>query len=687
MTIKNWQLEQDVDDYMYQFLENIGLPKNDPVNGFMRESEISDFMKEALKGGAKTNSKANFGKPDITIEKYIHDFDLPIVFENKLNPNRFINEKANGELATTDKAIKEYAVNGAIHYARTILRNKKAKHVLAIAVAGNNPSQLKFGVYYVYAIQGQPKDMLAKYPVYKNLAFLRDYNSMKSFFNDATLTDQEKHKILIKNQAELIKKAKKLNKLMNNFNISVEQRVIYVSGMLLAMQEVTDYQTKAHIANGLTPDDLTGTQSKRQRDSQKIINQISDFLDARGNIPTSKRDLMMDSFKMSINMDADRDKLTQVNKEIAKYSDSNQASITKQIFIFLYEFIYKAIDENSGSLDIMGSMYSEFLKYALSDGASLGKVLTPPYVTNLMANALNVNMNDNVMDLATGSGAFLVSSMQRMIDQAKREYLGDAQKTKTKIEHIKHQQLLGIEYDAKMWTLAAANMILRGDGSSQIKKGDTFETDDLLYQQFKPTKLLLNPPFSYKENGMPFLAFGLKHMQPGGKAAIIIQDSAGSGKAVNTNREILAHNTMLASIKMPTDLFEPNAGVQTSIYIFQAGIPHDYDKTVKFIDFRNDGQKRTKRGIREIDHSAERYNDLILLLKAGLAAENNKKFHPELWNLKKQYVEDTISDKGDDWNFEQHYKVDTTPTEADFLQVVGDWLDFQISSVIKEGAK
>lgn len=687
MTIKNWQLEQDVDDYMYQFLENIGLPKNDPVNGFMRESEISDFMKEALKGGAKTNSKANFGKPDITIEKYIHDFDLPIVFENKLNPNRFINEKANGELATTDKAIKEYAVNGAIHYARTILRNKKAKHVLAIAVAGNNPSQLKFGVYYVYAIQGQPKDMLAKYPVYKNLAFLRDYNSMKSFLNDATLTDQEKHKILIKNQAELIKKAKKLNKLMNNFNISVEQRVIYVSGMLLAMQEVTNYQTKAHIANGLTPDDLTGTQSKKQRDSQKIINQISDFLDARGNISTDKRDLMMDSFKMSINMDADRDKLTQVDKEIAKYSDSNQASITKQIFIFLYEFIYKAIDENSGSLDIMGSMYSEFLKYALSDGASLGKVLTPPYVTNLMASALNVNMNDNVMDLATGSGAFLVSSMQRMIDQAKKEYLGNAQKTKAKIEHIKHQQLLGIEYDAKMWTLAAANMILRGDGSSQIKKGDTFETDDALYQQFKPTKLLLNPPFSYKENGMPFLAFGLKHMQPGGKAAIIIQDSAGSGKAVNTNREILAHNTMLASIKMPTDLFEPNAGVQTSIYIFQAGIPHDYDKAVKFIDFRNDGQKRTKRGIREIDHSAERYNDLNLLLKAGLAAENNKKFNPELWDLKKQYVEDTISDKGDDWNFEQHYKVDTTPTEADFLKVVGDWLDFQISSVIKEEAK
>lgn len=177
-------------------------------------------------------------------------------------------------------------------------------------------------------------------------------------------------------------------------------------------------------------------------------------------------------------------------------------------------------------------------------------------------------------------------------------------------------------------------------------------------------------------------------MQKHGKAAIIIQDSAGSGKAVNTNREILANNRMLASIKMPTDLFEPNAGVQTSIYIFEAGVPHDFKRDiVKFIDFRNDGQKRTKRGIRELDRSAERYSDLVMLLSAGKTAEKSPDFHKNLWDLDKQYTEDFISDRGDDWNFEQHYKVDTTPTEADVLQVVGDWLDFQISSVIKEGVK
>ena len=57
MQNKTWKIEQDVDDYMYRYLENLGLPKNDFENGFGTESEISNFMKEALKGGAKTNNK------------------------------------------------------------------------------------------------------------------------------------------------------------------------------------------------------------------------------------------------------------------------------------------------------------------------------------------------------------------------------------------------------------------------------------------------------------------------------------------------------------------------------------------------------------------------------------------------------------------------------------------------------
>lgn len=56
-------------------------------------------------------------------------------------------------------------------------------------------------------------------------------------------------------------------------------------------------------------------------------------------------------------------------------------------------------------------------------------------------------------------------------------------------------------------------MILRGDGSSNIQKGNTFDTPEELYTTFNADRILLNPPFSFRENGMPFIEFGLSRMQ------------------------------------------------------------------------------------------------------------------------------------------------------------------------------
>lgn len=248
-----------------------------------------------------------------------------------------------------------------------------------------------------------------------------------------------------------------------------------------------------------------------------------------------------------------------------------------------------------------------------------------------------------------------------------------------KIDNIKTNQLLGVELNADMFTLAATNMILRGDGSSNIHKGNSFDRPENIYTDFKANKLLLNPPFSFKENGMPFISFGLDKMEKGGLGAIIIQDSAGSGRANQTNQAILKKHTLLASIKMPIDLFQPMAGVQTSIYIFEAHKPHDYDNTVKFIDFRNDGYKRTGRGVQEVDMPIERYSDIIKIYKAGTKAKLSSNI-----DVKKVYIEDFITSYGDDWNFDKHQIFDTKPTLDDFKKTVKDYLDWEINNILKE---
>ena len=658
-----YKLEDHVNDWVKTQFDRLKL-KNQ--KNYHTESDIPDYLKVALKGRAKTENKTNFGKPDFSLTQY----QAPVVIENKLGLKKLIADAKDG-VKFDGTSVNNYAVNGALHYATGMIASGQYHEVIAIGIAGDSDETIEIKVYYVYGSGEQSFKLLENVTT---LDFLENKKTFDEFYSSAILTDDEKHEILINSQAQLQKYAKSLNKLMHNHNITAPQRVLYVSGMLLSMQNVVD--TQGHkIQDGLVPADLKGIQSDTKRDGVQIVNQIKEFLVAR-DIPMDKQNLMLSSFS-EISKAPLRDKETKLDKEVSKLIDGN-ASSNKQIFTFIYHNIYLSIDAMAGHLDIMGEMYSEFLKYALGDGKEIGIVLTPPYITKMMATILDINQNSKVMDLATGSAGFLISAMEIMIDDAENTYGKKTTAALDKIHAIKSQQLLGIELNAEMFTLAATNMILRGDGSSNIQSANTFETPVELYEDFNANKLLLNPPFSYDQNGMPFIAFGLDKMEKGGLGAIIIQDSAGSGKAVKTNQAMLKKHTLVASIKMPVDLFQPMAGVQTSIYIFEAHKPHDFEKTVQFIDFRNDGYKRTSRALQEIDEPAKRYADIIKIYKGGKNARIEAN-----WNLNDVYVEGFISKSGADWNFDQHKTIDTKPTYNDFRKTVADYLAWEVDQLLK----
>lgn len=663
---QNYKLESDINDFVKAKLTSLGLEK---LKDFNEESAMSDYLKEALRGSAKTKNKTNFGKPDFHLESY----RIPIIIENKLGLKKLKAETKTG-LKFDEKSIANYAVNGALYYAQNMISSEKYHEVIAIGVAGDDSENISIDVYYVF---GASEKAYKKIDACNTFDFLENQATFEAFYKSAILSEEEKHKILISSQEELRIYAKKLNRLMHNHNITAAQRVLYVSGMLLSMQDIRDKDGNI-LGEGLIPNDLIGSKLEKSRDGKLITDQIEEFLKSRG-ISEQKYQLMLSSFSQ-ISKDEQRDEPMENDKEVAKLL-SKPSSTNKQVFTFIYENIFKSIDGFGGHIDMMGELYSEFLKYALGDGKELGIVLTPPYVTKLMAQILGINSSNRVMDLATGSAGFLISAMELMIDDAQKQFGKGTTKANELITQIKQNQLLGVELNAEMYTLAATNMILRGDGSSKIEKGSAFNRPDSLFTDFKADRILLNPPFSYDENGMPFIAYGLDKMEKGGLGAIIIQDSAGSGKAVSTNQKILKKHSLLASIKMPTDLFQPMAGVQTSIYIFEAHKPHDIDNIVKFIDFSNDGYKRTERSLSEIDHPVERYADMLKIYKAG----KNAKVTPDLWNLADIYVEDFITLEGNDWNFTQHKKIDTKPTLADFKKTVADYLAWEVSKILVKG--
>lgn len=164
-----------------------------------------------------------------------------------------------------------------------------------------------------------------------------------------------------------------------------------------------------------------------------------------------------------------------------------------------------------------------------------------------------------------------------------------------------------------------------------------------------------------------------------GYAAIIIQNSAGSGKAREINQEILEKNTLLASIKMPIDLFIGKSSVQTNIYVFKVGEPHNAKSIVKFIDFTNDGytrsnRKKAKNNLIDSDHAKERYQEVVDLVLYG-----KQQLH---YLSEDDYYEGTIDPKkGDDWN--QSAPIDITPTLDDFKKTVSDYLSWEVSTLLK----
>ena len=169
-------------------------------------------------------------------------------------------------------------------------------------------------------------------------------------------------------------------------------------------------------------------------------------------------------------------------------------------------------------------------------------------------------------------------------------------------------------------------------------------------------------------------------MMDKGYAAIIIQNSAGSGKAVEYNKKILKHSTLLASIKMPVDLFIGKSSVQTNIYVFRVGESHQNDDIVKFIDFSNDGYTRTNRkkasnNLKDTDNAKGRYQEVVDLVRFGKAKLDIF--------TEDEYYEGTIDvDNGADWN--QTAPIDIKPTIEDFRKTVSDYLAWEVTNLLKK---
>jgi type I restriction-modification system DNA methylase subunit len=147
-----------------------------------------------------------------------------------------------------------------------------------------------------------------------------------------------------------------------------------------------------------------------------------------------------------------------------------------------------------------------------------------------------------------------------MIQDAQNR-IGSKEELSKKITAIKYEQLLGIEKRSDIYMLAVLNMILMGDGSSNILHKDSlieyegnYEQGEMINKVFPANVFLLNPPYSAEGKGFVFVNKALEKMKAG-RAVVLIQENAGSGKGLPYTKEILKNNTLVASIHM-SDIFK-----------------------------------------------------------------------------------------------------------------------------------
>lgn len=654
-----------------------GWLKSYNLNYKLEQESLNSEIDKALndyhsKGGGKGGNR-----PDAKLllrDKNLVDY--PILIEYKGYKGKLEKLDAKGQVANKTsknepnfKNIKDFAVNGAVHYANAILHHTSYTDIIAIGMTGYRDSsgdiKHEIGVYFVsksnYGV-GQKVDE------YSDFSFLapQNYDAFIEKVKALTLSHEELEEIKEQKEREIEISLKKLNNdiYQNEDHLGENDRVYLVAASIIATigipgkvppLEKSDLKSTSEIGNNT--------------DGKIVLRKIEDFLDEK-DIPKDKKELILRTLENT---------LTTAN--INKIKDGE--SQLKRVFTKIIDDIgiYYKIGLTT---DFTGKLFNEMYGWlGFSQDKLNDVVLTPSYIASTLVKLARVNKDSYVWDFATGSAGLLVAAMNEMLNDAKENITSPQELTQKEIK-IKAKQLLGLEVLSNVYMLAILNMIMMGDGSSNILNQDSLNDFNGKYgfgktkDKFPADAFILNPPYSADGNGMVFVQKALSMMNKG-YASIIIQNSAGSGKAVEYNKEILKTNTLIASIKMPIDIFIGKSSVQTNIYVFKVGEKHKAKSRVRFIDFSNDGYSRSNRkkasnNLKDTSNAKQRYEELVNLVEFGESELNIF--------TKKEYYENTIDpNNGADWN--QSAPIDTKPTLDDFKKAIGDYLAWEVSNILK----
>lgn len=618
--------EAKTDLWVYELLKEANI-KLEPQGSSIKE--INEALKTASKKGT-----GNVGFPEyVGIVK-----DFLLLIEDKSTTDKHLKLDEKGLISTKSDDVINYAVNGAYFYGKHLINNTNYKKIIVFGLSGNEKNHKITPLFINEREYCKVLDDVESFYIF-NKENIDEYYTREILGEN---TDLEKE------TTEILKFAKQLHEDLRNYgNLQDTQKPLVVSGILLALREI---EKGSFNIDNLIGDDI-------DTDGNKIYNAIDKNLQRSNVSPTVKKDKLLNQFSVI----KDTKILNEPNQTLGK-------TPLKYYAEQIYKNIYKTIKYTKTAEDYLGRFYGEFMSYSGGDGQNLGIILTPKHICQLFCDLADLKPNDVVFDPCCGTAGFLIAAMHNMLLKAK---------TESQKDNIRKNQLHGIELQQYMFTIATTNMILRGDGKSNLIDENFLACKESELQLKGATVGMMNPPYSQGSKANPtlyeisFVEHLLDSLLKDARAIVIVPQSSMTGKTKEEQayrENILKHHTLEGVITLSGDTFY-GVGVNPCIAIFTAHKPHSKEKECKFIDFKDDGYKVAPHiGLQETESAKDKKQHLLDVWFDRIEAPT------------KFCVKSTV-EATDEWLHAFYYFNDEIPTEEDFEKTISDYLTFEFSMI------
>ena len=477
--------------------------------------------------------------------------------------------------------------------------------------------------------------------------FLAEQTAITSFADYRNIVSPAR----INNKEQVIRNTYKLNETLHGMGISEGLRSQFVGTCILALKNHLQYK-------GLS--------------TSQILSGIYDVLSQLLNNDLNRAD------KLSIL----HTKVLQ-DQKVRQLESKDIIQVLDDISLDIMPYIN---EDTAKGQDLLNLFFTTFNKYV--GKADKNQAFTPDHIVAFMCDVIGINRSTRVLDPCCGSGAFLVRAMT----DALNDCVTEAERTEVKLHHI-----YGIEAEEKAFGLSTTNMLIHGDGNSNVVMKSCFDLSQWIKDQHID-RVLMNPPYNAQKpfcqpsyvaqwkkdckedpsKGLHYLYYIAETVGTGKLAVLLpMQCAIGDKGDIKKYKELMMqHHRLDAVFSLPAEMFYPGASVVACCMIWELGVRHQTANQPTFFGyFKEDGfTKRKNLGrVERVDPQTgegawKAIHDKWLSLYQSRTAEVG------LSAVQKVTYED-------EWCAEAYMETDyNTLSEKDFIQKLVDYSAFLVQN-------